>query len=166
MHTLEEVRAEYNRLDTLLEINTSRIELKISARAVRQLGCFRTGPKPCISISKLAMEDDTLFLDTIRHEYAHAAAWLMYPGQKQGHNALWKSICRRIGCVPRSRTKLSDDAAELRAQRSRYTIRCRSCGRESLYLRKGKMVQLLEAGRGRYLRCTKCGGNDFELETK
>ena len=41
MHTLEEVRAEYDRLDRLVGIDTRGIELKISTRAVRQLGSFR-----------------------------------------------------------------------------------------------------------------------------
>lgn len=41
MHSLEEVRAEYDRLDRLCGLDTSGIELKISKRAVKQLGSFR-----------------------------------------------------------------------------------------------------------------------------
>jgi hypothetical protein len=42
MHSLEEVRAEYDRLDKFLGIDTSCVELKISSRAQKQLGSFRS----------------------------------------------------------------------------------------------------------------------------
>ena len=85
MHSLEEVRAEYDRLDRLCGVDTSRIELKISKRAVKQLGSFRCprrGGKDglCITLSHLILEDDEQFWDTVRHEYAHAAVYLLNPG--------------------------------------------------------------------------------------
>ena len=166
VHTLDEVRAEYDRLDRLLGIDTSGIELKISKRAVRQLGCFRASKLLCITLSSMVMEDDELFMDTVRHEYAHAAVHILYPGQRHGHDMLWKEICRRIGCRPKSRTELTENAQELRAQGIKYLIRCKSCGRESGYIRRGKAVELVMRGHGSRLRCTGCGGNKFELEIK
>ena len=168
MHTLEEVRAEYDRLDKLLGIDTSGIELKVSNRAMKQLGSFRSPAKPGaaplrITLSRLVMEDDALFMDTARHEYAHAAAYLMYPGQRHGHDKLWKTLCVRIGCTPRSRTMLTDEAKAQREQKAKYMIRCKSCGRESLYFRRGKAVELMMHGRGRLLRCSGCGKNSFKL---
>ena len=168
MHGLHEVRCEYDRLDKLLGIDTSGIELKVSSRAVKQLGSFRSparaGAAPLrITLSKLVMEDDGLFLDTIRHEYAHAAAYLLYPGEKPGHGEKWKAICRRIGCTPKSRTKLSSEAAKQREAKAKYLVRCTGCGRETSYLRRGRTVELMLRGRGRLLRCTHCGGNDFRL---
>ena len=166
MHSLTEVRAEYDRLDRLLRIDTSHVELKISSRAVRQLGSFRASRPPRITLSSLVMGDDTLFMDTIRHEYAHAAAYFMYPGEKHGHDKVWKDICRRIGCRPQSRTALSDEAAKLREQKIKYIIRCKVCGRESGYVRRGKAVDMLLQGQGRRLRCTSCGKSSFELFVK
>ena len=168
MHSLDEVRAEYRRLDALLGIDTSAIELKISSRAVRQLGSFSVRRQQGrerlrITLSALVMEDDALFMDTIRHEYAHAAVHLLYPGQRHGHDALWKNICLRIGCRPKSRTQLSQSAAELRAQKTKYLVRCKNCGRESGYVRRGKVVDALMRGRGSALRCTACGKSSFEL---
>lgn len=71
MHSLEEVRAEYDRLDRLCGVDTSGIELKISKRAVKQLGSFRCprrGGKDglCITLSHLILEDDEQFWDTVR----------------------------------------------------------------------------------------------------
>ena len=171
MYSLEQVRAEYDRLDKLLGIDTSAVELKISNRAMKQLGSFRSparaGAAPLrITLSRLVMDDEILFMDTVRHEYAHAAAYLMFPGQRHGHDKVWKDICRRIGCAPQSRTKLSKEAEAQREQRAKYLIRCEGCGRESLYFRRGKTVELMMQGRGNQLRCTGCGKSEFKLFVK
>ena len=144
MHTLEELRAEYDRLDALIGIDTRGIELKISTRAVRQLGSFRA-PAPG------------------RRGYAHAAVWLLYPGQRHGHDRVWKDMCRRVGCQPKSRAPSTGLAAQKREEKVRYIIRCERCGAESRYVRRGKAVELLLRGRGRALRCRRCGGNRFTL---
>ena len=169
MHTLEEVRAEYDRLDRLIGIDTSKIELRISKRAVRQLGSFRapTGPRgktpPCITLSALILDDDAQFWDTVRHEYAHTAVYLLYPGEKHGHDAVWRAMCRRVGCDPHRLAPEKGQAAELRQAQARYIIRCKTCGSESRYVRRGRAVELMLRGRGRSLRCRRCGGNSFTL---
>ena len=167
MHSLDEVRREYDRLDRLVGIDTSGVELKISRRAVRQLGSFRApsrGKGPLrVTLSALILDDDAQFWDTVRHEYAHAAVWLLHPGEKHGHDAVWRDMCRRVGCNPKRLAPEKGRAAELRQARTRYIIRCRLCGGESRYVRRGKAVELMLRGRGRMLRCKNCGGNDFLL---
>ena len=167
MHTLEEVRAEYDRLDRLVGVDTTGIELRISKRAVRQLGSFRspkrgTGPLR-ITLSALILDDDAQFWDTVRHEYAHAAVYLLHPGEKHGHDRVWKEMCRRVGCEPRRLASSEGKAAELRQAQAKYIIRCKSCGAESRYVRRGRTVELMLRGRGRMLRCRKCGKNSFVL---
>ena len=167
MHTLQEVRAEYDRLDRLIGIDTRMIELKVSKRAVRQLGSFRSptrGRGPLrITLSALILDDDEQFWDTVRHEYAHAAVYLLYPGQKHGHDQVWRDMCRRVGCDPKRLAPEQGRAAELRQQKIKYIIRCQSCGAESRYIRRGRTVDLMLRGRGKRLRCRRCGGNDFIL---
>lgn len=167
MHTLEEVRREYARLDRITGIDSSGIELKISKRAVRQLGSFRspaggTGPLR-ITLSALILDDDQQFWDTVRHEYAHAAIYLLHPGEKHGHDRTWREMCRLVGCDPRRLAPEKGRAAELRRERARYLIRCEGCGAESRYVRRGRAVELMLRGRGRSLRCRQCGGNRFTL---
>ena len=159
MHSLEEVRAEYDRLDRLCGLDTSGIELKISKR------CPRRGGKDglCITLSHLILEDDEQFWDTVRHEYAHAAVYLLHPGERHGHDRVWKDMCRRIGCSPERLAPEKGQAAECRRAEAKYIIRCESCGRESRYMRRGKAVDLLLRGRGRALRCTGCGGKIIGL---
>lgn len=167
MHTLQEVRDEYDRLDRLVGVDTRGIELKISRRAVRQLGAFRsptrgTGPLR-ITLSYLILDDDAQFWDTVRHEYAHAAVYLKYPGEKHGHDRTWREMCRLVGCDPKRLAPEQGRAAELRKAQAKYIIRCKNCGAESRYVRRGRVVELMLRGRGRTLRCRKCGQNSFVL---
>jgi predicted SprT family Zn-dependent metalloprotease len=168
MHSLEEVRAEYERLDRLIGVDTRGIELKISKRAVRQLGSFRApsgrGTPPRITLSALILDDDAAFWDTIRHEYAHAAVWLLHPRERHGHDRVWKDMCRRVGCRPRRLAASDGKAAALREERVRYIVRCDCCGAESRYIRRGRVVNLVRQGKGRYLRCSNCGRSRFSLQ--
>ena len=167
MHTLDQVRAEYDRLDRLLGIDTRDIELKISKRAVRQLGSFRAPARGVgrarITLSALILSDDAQFWDTVRHEYAHAAVHILYPGERHGHDRVWKQMCRAVGCEPKRLAPEQGEAARLRRQKAKYIVRCERCGAESLYVRRGRTVELLLRGRGRSLRCKSCGGNRFAL---
>ena len=167
MHTLDEVRREYDRLDRLVGVDTSKIELKISRRAVRQLGSFRSPARGTgklrITLSALILDDDEQFWDTVRHEYAHAAVYLLHPGEKHGHDRVWRDMCRLVGCSPKRLAPEKGRAAELRQAQARFIIRCRTCGAESRYIRRGKAVELMLRGRGRSLRCRKCGQSSFVL---
>ena len=171
MHTLKEVRREYDRLDALIGVDTSAIELKISKRAVRQLGSFRCPARPGagplrITLSALILDDDEGFWDTIRHEYAHAAVYLLHPNEKHGHDRLWRDMCRRVGCTPKRLAPEDGRAAELRKEKIKYIIRCQSCGRECGYIRRGKSVDMMMSWRRRFLRCSACGSGKLILLVK
>lgn len=168
MHTVEEIRAEYDRLDRLCEVDTSAVEIVLSQRGVRRLGSFRCPAKGKrgalrISINASLLDEEERFWDTVRHEYAHALVYLRYPGQSHGHDAVWKAACRELGCSP---DRLAAQTAESRAEmerRAKYKVRCTGCGQESLYFRRGKVVDLLLRGGRGQLRCGKCGGSRMEL---
>lgn len=164
MHTLEEVRREYDRLDALTGADTRGVALSISKRAVRRLGCFCPAPEPHIVLSAVILGDDALFWDTVRHEYAHAALWLLRPGERHGHDALWRALCATVGCVPRATVPAGAEQIALRDERTRYRLTCRACGSETRYLRAGKIVKLFLAGKAGRVRCTRCGGREFRFE--
>ena len=164
MHTLEEVRREYDRLDALTGADTRGVALSVSKRAVRRLGCFCPGPPPRIVLSAVIFGDEALFWDTVRHEYAHAALWLLRPGERHGHDALWREMCRAVGCAPRATVPASEQQIALRDEKTRYRLTCRACGSETRYLRAGKIVKLFLAGKGSRVRCTRCGGHAFAFE--
>ena len=171
MHTLEDIRREYDRLDALCGADTSGIEIAVSKRMVKRLGCFRYprtpgGRPPRITISALLLTEEEAFWDTVRHEYAHAVVWLRHPGEDHGHDDLWKAVCREVGCTPKSTAAPTPAQKAQRESRARYRVRCESCGRESFYYRRGRVVDLLLRGRGPLLRCTACGGNRFTLHER
>ena len=168
MHGVEEIRAEYDRLDRLLGVDTSGVELVLSDRSVKRLGSCRypspDGTKPMrITISSAILSDDAQFWDTVRHEYAHAAVYLLHPGERHAHDAVWREVCRRIGCTPKSTAPPVGEAERLRRERARYLVKCAACGAETYYLRAGKIVRLMERGGRRRVRCGCCGSNDLAL---
>ena len=111
---IREIRAEYDRLDKICYVNTSKIAILISTRMTRKLGCFevkRNGlsRKMTIKISFKIIDDPELFLDVIRHEYAHVVVYLRHPLKKLKHDAAWKNVCKEIGCVPRASRKIDKE---------------------------------------------------------
>jgi len=171
MHTVEEIRREYDRLDRLCGVDTSGVEIVISRRSVRRLGSFRcpapgSDAPPRITISAVLLEEEEPFWDTVRHEYAHAAVYLTCPGERHGHDAVWKAMCRRVGCSPRSTAPRTEELDAERRRQARYLVRCRDCGAETYYLRAGKIVSLMERGLRRRVRCGRCGGNRLDLYTR
>ncbi len=172
MYTIQDIRAEYDRLDRIMGIDSSDVEIRISRSSVRQLGCFRTpgsgargasGLPARISISASVLEDRDQFYDTIRHEYAHMAAYKLYPNERHQHDLVWKSICRRIGCAPRSRTGMTETQEQEWQDQARFRIHCPACGADSWYLREGKYVRMMRRGMGSRIRCGRCGAAGLEL---
>lgn len=165
MQTLEEIRAEYDRLDRLLGVDTSGIRLRFSGRMRRQYGvCVFQRNRPAeIRLAAFLREDPEQLLMTARHEYAHAACALL-TGQRHGHDAAWKRLCRRIGC-PDSRLAPNRPETQRDAAMPRYIVRCTRCGAETPYYRKGKVVQAVMRGRDG-CTCRRCGGTEFQMLTR
>lgn len=170
MWTLEQVQAEYRRLDRMLGIDTSKISVRFSGRMTRQYGvCTFIKNKPQqIRLADFLRQEDAVFWDTARHEYAHAAVALL-TGKRHGHDAAWQAVCIKIGCPPTRLAPPCGAAAENRqrieAERGVYVVTCLGCGSESRYLRRGSVVQALEEKRGG-IRCRRCGGKKFLLEKR
>lgn len=168
MHTLEEIRAEYDRLDRLCGVDTSEVEIVLSRRGVRRLGSFRypakgkSGPLR-ISINASLLDEEEQFWDTVRHEYAHALVYLRSGGASHGHDKVWKAACREVGC---SEDRLAAQTAESREElerRAKYKVQCNQCGQTTFYLRRGKVVELLLRGQKGLVRCARCGSSRLQL---
>ena len=151
MWTLSQVQAEYRRLDRLLGIDTGRVAVSFSKRMTRQYGvCTFVKNKPQeIRLADFLRQEDQVFWDTARHEYAHAAVALL-TGKRHGHDEAWKAVCRKIGCPPERLAPNCNAAVENRkrieAVRGVYVVTCLGCGTQSRYLRRGTVVQALEEG--------------------
>ena len=170
MHSIEEIKAEFLRLDKLLGIDTSDVKIEFSKRAVHRHGCcnFTRGadgkPKPTkVTIAEfLRNEEDGDFWDTVRHEYAHAAAAIL-TGKTCGHNAIWKRVCKKVGCSGKVRAENTAASRQRAHDAAKYIVTCVGCGEESLYMRKTELIKRLEKGGPSGVICTICGGKKFKL---
>lgn len=143
-----------------LEFNTP---IKINGRLTKTLGRVIAEPAMFDSYKPEKIEFSRQFLETstdesvrqtIMHEFAHWAV-LVETGQPHGHDAIFKAMCRKIGCqADRPQTHVerivSDDKI------FKYIVKCDECGNEVHYNRAGKVVKQPWA-----YSCGKCGG---ELE--
>jgi len=170
MHTAQEIKTEFLRLDKLLGIDTSNIEIVFSKRTVKRHGscqCVRREsgtwhPVKVMIADFLREGDDTAFWDTVRHEYAHAAATLL-TGRNCGHNAVWKGICAKIGCSGTVRAESTAASRQRARDAAKYVVTCMGCGEMSLYMRKTELIKRLEKGKASGVICTVCGGRKFKL---
>ena len=174
MHTIEDIRREYDRLDRICAVDTSKIEIRLN-NAQKRLGSFSYKPgfpkgTMTITISKKILGDEDLYLDTIRHEYAHAVVFIRHPFSRHAHDKVWKAVCREVGCTPRATVK--DDTLRKKTKESaKYKVTCLRCGAETYYQRAGKIVQILqrEASRKSIFKkassvaCRRCGGREFSI---
>ena len=166
MHTIEEIRREYQRLDQMIGVDTSGLEIMFSPRAVYQYGCckYRNGRKAVpykILIASFLKNEETAFWDTVRHEYAHAAAALL-TGKNQGHGPVWQSICHKIGAEPSRLAGTCPSQQGNRKDRIRYEITCLACGTRYERTRRSRFVDAVLSSGGRPIlyRC-RCGGQIF-----
>ena len=173
-YSIEDIRREYNRLDSLCGINTESIEIRLN-NASRRLGCFSVRQEAkrhlfepgritmSITVSKKVMDDDTMFFDTIRHEYAHAVVYLRHPKEHHVHDSVWKQVCREVGCAPRATVK-NEKTDMQREKNAKYMVVCNGCGAVTYYLRAGNTVSLLKNNpHSARIICRKCGGKSFSL---
>lgn len=170
-YTLEDVRAEYNRLDDLCMVDTSAIELRVSKRATQRYGyChYRAGHDKrhlvpdYISITDFVFECEEQFWDTIRHEYAHALVTLR-DGKCHHHDSVWKAACLEVGCSPErvaTEREAGIRSSLKRKKKAKYIVSCMKCGRKWSYLRAGSIVKALKSKRV----CTcPCGSHGLTLK--
>lgn len=77
--------------------------------------------------------DKDAFVDTVRHEVAHAIAYAKYNGS-QDHNARWKRIASELGADPKACHNKKDD-------NYKYYIACPECEWTSGKVRRSKKVK-------------------------
>lgn len=70
--------------------------------------------KKLIALNEIMLNDEEQFMDTLRHEIAHAIAGPV------GHNAKWKLVCSQIGAEPKRCGKPINIP-------KKYTIWCPKC---------------------------------------
>lgn len=130
MFTLEDVRKEYDRLDALLGIDTSYIDLKVG-RGFRTAGKFEVRKKNgveklTIRINKVVFECCAAsFFEIVRHEYAHATNYIINKDNSDAHGPKWRELCKKVGCSGAIHVIEGSDVHEL-LSRERSTYRSKN----------------------------------------
>lgn len=172
MYSTEQIRKLYDELDRQYNMDTSGLPIHIVNWREPTIACVRLQSVPggivptrfefnAFYAAKLAEPD---WLDTYKHEYAHAAVTLL-THVNHGHDAVWKQYCHKLGCRPSpyaydfnvisSETEAGDDCA---------TVRCTRCGKTLRQKNDSKIVRVLKLGLSSLdFRCPHCGGMIFEI---
>lgn len=99
------------------------VPIRLSRRMRRRLGHMRPGTGPggvrvvveiALNLHLLRVANQHLLMDTLLHEMAHAADWLV--DGRAGHGPTWRAWARRAGCRP---TACSTARLELPGRRDR-----------------------------------------------
>ena len=164
------IKTEYARLDKITGVDTSSVQVKLSSRLTRKLGYFAVKKKNAfsraelsITISDKIIDSPEIFIDVIRHEYAHAVVYLRYPRQSHGHDAVWKSACKEVGCIPRA-TRKDPGYTQAKTRPYKYTVKCSVCGAESKYKTESKVVKLAMGKIPGTVICKRCGSRNFVVK--
>jgi len=88
------------------------------------------------------------FIDTIRHEVAHAVCYEQH-GSSQGHNATWKAMASKLGADPSSTHHKRD-----RSDEYEYFI---SCPNPDCDMKAGKTKRSKTIKKPFNRKCTNCG---------
>lgn len=174
MFTKTDIYNEYKRLDKIHnQTIANTIPLEITGRCVNRQGAYKVTwrgqniVRERIVISDFMLEaPEADFMDTIRHEYAHAAA-TRQTLKNEGHGVLWQAWARKVGAKPEQYVTEIPEAQKARIQAKEamqkdYIVTCDSCGCEWTYHRKGKIVKLVESG-SHSITCPYCHGKNFSV---
>lgn len=93
------------------------------------------------------LESDDEFIDTVRHELAHAVAYAKY-GESQKHNHNWKRIARQLGADDSACHNKSKDGDN----EYKYYIGCPNCGMTGGRRKRSKIIK-----QPFNRKCNKCG---------
>jgi predicted SprT family Zn-dependent metalloprotease len=122
-------------VDWSFKLNSARRQLGVCKETVRR-----------IELSRHFVTNNTRehVVDTILHEIAHALV-----GTEHGHGAVWKAMCLRLGCTPKSCEK------SVIMPEGQWKAECPSCLRIFSLHRRPKYIYSLY--------CRKCGPDSGKL---
>lgn len=170
------ILAEYRRLDKLCGIDTSYITCD-TYYAKENVVAY------CQFITHTAIPARIFFnqryvdwlpevdcIDVMRHEYAHAAATLLYgPAALEGtgHGTPWKTVCAIVDCRPYPYTynfNIAEPLAQHKGGQNMCLVECCRCGATSAQPKDSRIISVLRSGLMSWnFSCPSCGGFRFRM---
>ena len=168
MYCLEDIRKEFARLDAITGIDSSNVPITISYRSKVRRGCCVCEQKgvKVVKFSDFILNDpEEFFYDTVRHEYAHMLVKLRYPGERHGHDNVWKAACIEVGCKPNRLCTTTPEGrrAHEKANPYKYKLTCKACHTHWSYFRMTKCIRNVLNGKQTYI-CPVCGKKSFSVK--
>lgn len=169
--TVDMIRNEILKLDSISGLNLSSVPIRISTRMTNCLGlCKAQRRNGKYRVIEFVFSDKLLcyakiehIIDTIKHEYAHGYVFMKHQ-KNDGHGPLWKSAAVKFGCPP---TRCAD-IAEVRAvlpDKKKYKLGCPNCDWTCGYSRVSKAVsELMSNSKSERVWCPRCGGKPLTLQ--
>ena len=159
MWTAQEIKQYLSELAASIDL-VYNTPVKINGRLTKTLGRVIAEPAAFDSYKPEVIEFSRQFLETstddsihevVKHELAHWAV-LTETGEIHHHDAIFKDMCRRIGCqADRQQAKVERTVSDDKL--FKYIVKCKDCDNEMHYNRAGKVVKQPWA-----YSCGKCGG--------
>lgn len=172
-----EIEKEYRRLDGICGIDTTYMPIKQyreKGKTVAMCQFTRHSAIPVQFMFNLYYLDwlpETDCMDVVRHEYAHAAAALLFgPASLRGtgHGPLWQRVCNMVDCRPFPYT-YNLNVLEPLAERENgdgpaCLVQCCRCGAITQHREDSRIVKVLKSGLNSWnYACPNCGGLRFRL---
>lgn len=171
------ITEEYRRLDALCDVDTSYIPIKTYKKAsdIVAMCLFVQGTaipsRWMFNLYRLQWLPEDDCLDVIRHEYAHAAAGLLFGAESfsdGGHGPLWRELCSIVDCRPYPYIYNFNQTEMLPRQKVKGAagrcVECCRCGAVSQHQEDSRIIKILKAGLTSWnYTCPKCGGLRFRL---
>lgn len=174
MFKIVDIKNEFEKLDAKTGMNIANtIPIFVSSRFTSTRGRYkftfnritREIKNESITIAAFVLnESEPDFLDTVRHEYAHAMATRSTKRNDIGHGEFWKQCCFEVGCAPKATKIATESQKAVSNKRKTYIIKCAECGQEFVYHRRGKVISMVESGDAENLTCPYCEGHNFYLK--
>ena len=174
MFTMNDIKIEYKRLDTIYNKNIAdTVRLEITGRCAKRIGAYKFTRKGSYIYNERILISDFIlaassaeFYDAIRHEYAHAVA-TRQEKKNVGHGETWKTWAEKVGAKPEQYANEICEAQQARIEarekmQKEYQVICDCCKNIWKYHRKGKIIKQVESGKY-LLTCPYCKGEKFSL---
>lgn len=173
----QEIKKEYLRLDGICGIDTTYMPIKRYRQKGKTVAMCEFTSHSAIPIQfmfnlyYLNWLPETDCMDVVRHEYAHAAAALLFgPASLRGsgHGPLWQRICALVDCRPSPYTYnlnvLEPLIAKEYVKGPTCLVQCCRCGMTTEHAEDSRIVKVLKSGLNSWnYACQNCGGRRFRL---
>ena len=153
--------------ETGIPVSNRIVSVTVNRRVVRRWGQCSYNPitnSYTIEINARLLTDDVpdkSTLNTIVHELIHTCDGCM------NHGTLWKYYANKMNQKYGYHVQRTNSSTSLNAEPApaNYIVTCTNCGAEYRYMRKGKVVKLLEQrGENSGCRCGVCRSNKLIIK--